>query len=102
MGGIAAPLILRNGPSRRPLIRWIARATSSFPVPVSPVIRTEKGDAAAFSITFRTSSQAGEPPTIPNHSPAGALAPSRSTASDVATALPTTRSSSASSNGLEM
>jgi len=95
-------LILRNGPSRRALIRWIARATSSLPVPVSPVMRTENGEEAAFPITFLTSIHAGDRPTIPNHSSSGALAPSRSDAPQEATAFPTTRSSSASSNGLRM
>ena len=36
----AARQIGRNGPLRRPLWRWMARATSSLPVPLSPVIST--------------------------------------------------------------
>ena len=100
---MAAPLILMNGPSRRALIRWMARATSSFPVPVSPVMSTEKGEAAAFSTTLRRSSQAGERPTIPNHSSGRPPeTPSRSAAAAVRTAFPTTRRSSASSNGFVM
>ena len=37
---IAAQLIATNGFSARGLLRWMARATSSLPVPLSPVIST--------------------------------------------------------------
>ena len=37
---MAPQLITTNGPLRYWLCRWIACATSSFPVPLSPVIRT--------------------------------------------------------------
>ena len=38
LSGIAAQLILISGRSRSALRAWIARAISSLPVPVSPVI----------------------------------------------------------------
>ncbi len=100
---MAAPLILMNGPSPRPLIRWIARATSSFPVPVSPVIITESGETAAFSISLRISRHPVERPTMPNHPLfSSSPVPSMAATAEVRTALPTTRRSSASSNGFEM
>ena len=40
-----------NGPAARLERRWIARATSSLPVPDSPVISTVASDCAA-SFTF--------------------------------------------------
>ncbi len=38
--GIAAQLIATNGPPCRLLRRWMARATISLPVPLSPVMST--------------------------------------------------------------
>jgi hypothetical protein len=38
-----------NGPVRG-LSAWMARATSSFPVPLSPVMRTEASEVAAERI----------------------------------------------------
>ena len=38
--GIAAQFTVMNGMSRCALFAWIARAASSLPVPVSPVIST--------------------------------------------------------------
>ena len=40
VSGIAAQLTLMSGMSRCALRSWMARATSSLPVPVSPVIST--------------------------------------------------------------
>ena len=40
VSGIAAQLTLMSGMSRCALRSWIARATSSLPVPVSPVMST--------------------------------------------------------------
>ena len=40
VSGIAAQFTLTNGTSRSALRSWIARATSSLPVPVSPVMST--------------------------------------------------------------
>ena len=50
--GIAPQLIATNGPSARVLARWMLRATSSFPVPLSPQMRTFASEGA----TLRTSS----------------------------------------------
>src|SRR6516225_4099283 len=41
VSGKAAQLIATNGPWRRALSSWMVRATSSLPVPLSPVIRTQ-------------------------------------------------------------
>ena len=40
VSGIAAQATDTSGPRRRSLCRWMARAASSFPVPVSPWIKT--------------------------------------------------------------
>ena len=47
----------------RPLWRWIAEATSSLPVPDSPVISTRASVGATRAIRARTSSMAGLTPT---------------------------------------
>ena len=44
--GMAAVLMATKGPSARGPALWIARATSSFPVPLSPVISTGTSLAA--------------------------------------------------------
>ena len=43
--GTAAQLMAMKGPSLRTLVRWSARATSSLPVPLSPVISTEASES---------------------------------------------------------
>jgi len=53
-----------NGVSARPLRRWIIRATSSFPVPLSPVIRTVEWVGAARSIVSRRLPIDGASPII--------------------------------------
>jgi hypothetical protein len=45
------------------LAAWTARATSSFPAPLSPSINTGNGEAAAFITARRTVSIAALPPT---------------------------------------
>ena len=42
----------------------MARATSSFPVPVSPVMSTVESVGATFAMWARTYCKAGEVPTI--------------------------------------
>jgi hypothetical protein len=42
----------------------MARAINSFPVPVSPVIRTLESVEATFATRARTDRKAGDPPTI--------------------------------------
>jgi hypothetical protein len=63
--GIAAQLILMNGPFRRDELLCSARAISSFPVPDSPVISTVEGVSATFSITAKICSSTGEWPMSP-------------------------------------
>src|SRR5262249_32894473 len=46
----AAQLMATNGPADRLLLRWKARATSSFPVPVSLSIRTVEFAGATLAI----------------------------------------------------
>ncbi len=62
--GIAAQFTLTNGRAERPDRRWMARATSSLPVPVSPVIRTVESLGATLEMRESTVCKAGEFPTI--------------------------------------
>ncbi len=77
VSGIAAQFNGRNGRSARGLSPWTPRATSSFPVPLSPVIRTFIRVGATRRIFRSTSSIAREDPTIPSI-PSGRPASSRS------------------------
>ena len=63
-GGRAAQLSATNGPRARAERSWIARATSSLPVPLSPWIRTEASDRAILSMAALTARIAGLLPTI--------------------------------------
>jgi hypothetical protein len=56
--GIAPQLTGRNFPSRTGLLKWIALAIISFPVPLSPVIRTLLVVAETFRIIPNTASMA--------------------------------------------
>jgi len=47
--GIAPQLTAMNGRSVRGLAEWMARATSSLPVPLSPVIKIVASVTATFS-----------------------------------------------------
>src|SRR5580704_10392164 len=49
-GGIAAQFTPMNARSARLDRLWIARAISSFPVPVSPKIKTVESEGATFAI----------------------------------------------------
>ena len=62
--GIAPQLIVTNGLPARGERRWISRAISSLPVPVSPVISTEMSVGAIFSTLRKTSCIGGDVPTI--------------------------------------
>ncbi len=53
---------LTNGPSWRRLLRWIASATSSLPVPLSPVISTEASVGATRPISSRILRNRGSAP----------------------------------------
>ena len=104
---MAAALTVTNGRACRGLHAWIARATSSLPVPVSPVTRT--GDEAAPTSRMRARSSAitGLSPTsssVPMGGPPGTGADTgaRSVDEREATARSTTRRSSSASQGLVM
>ena len=62
--GSAAQLTCTNRSRPRRLLRWIARATSSLPTPLSPWMRTVLLVGAARPIASVTSSSAGLSPTI--------------------------------------
>jgi len=62
-GGIAAQLTLTNAPADTVLLRWIARAISSLPVPLSPVISTRLRVGATLAIWRRRSCMAGVLPS---------------------------------------
>ena len=54
--GMAAQLTWTNASSLRRLLRWMARATSSLPTPLSPVMRTVAFVGAARATASRTCS----------------------------------------------
>ena len=62
--GIAAQFTSMNAWSRRGEASWIARATSSLPVPFSPVISTRAAVGPTLSIRSCTCWSAGLAPTI--------------------------------------
>src|SRR5258705_11403748 len=63
VSGIAEQLISTKAEFHLGLISWIARAASSFPVPVAPVINTEASVGATRSMTEKTFRIAGDWPT---------------------------------------
>jgi hypothetical protein len=62
--GIAAQFTLTNARADRRDRLWIARATNSFPVPVSPVMRTVESVGATFDTSVSTDCSGAETPTI--------------------------------------
>src|SRR5262245_35092261 len=74
--GIAAQLTLTNGRAARRDRRWMARATSSLPVPVSPLISTVESVGATLLTSARAACRAGEVPTRSSNT-AGVSASSR-------------------------
>ena len=56
VSGRPAQLTAMNARSARGLLVWMARATSSLPTPLSPVMRTLASDRAMRSISWRSSS----------------------------------------------
>src|ERR1044072_1643929 len=54
VSGMAEQLISTKVLSRRGLMSWIARAASSLPVPVAPVMSTEASVGATRSITEKS------------------------------------------------
>ncbi len=61
--GIAVQFTTTNGCGARWLPRWISRATSSLPVPVSPRTSTVESTAATRPIVSRSAAIAGLSPT---------------------------------------
>src|SRR5580698_5085250 len=53
-----------NGPELRVDRRWMLRAISSLPVPVSPVMRTVESVGATLEMRESTVCKAGDVPTI--------------------------------------
>ena len=65
VSGMAAQLTLMSGMWRCGLRSWMARASSSFPVPVSPITSTVLLDSATRSACRMTSWMTRLRPTIP-------------------------------------
>ena len=61
---MAAQLTSTNGAAERALLAWSQRATSSLPVPFSPVMSTRASHGATLSISWRTCSISGEMPMM--------------------------------------
>jgi hypothetical protein len=85
--------------ARRPA-KWSARATSSLPVPLSPVISTVASDGATLSIVARSCCIAGESPIIEPYASRAVSSPCARRSSSSASARPTTSRSSSGENGL--
>ena len=64
LSGIAAQFSSTNGPAARALRAWISRATSSLPVPFSPMMRMRESLAAAWAMSSRTARIPALSPTI--------------------------------------
>ena len=64
VSGSAPQATSTNGPLRRPLRRWIARAIMLLPVPLSPVTSTVARVSATLSIMSNTFSIRGSRPTM--------------------------------------
>ena len=59
--------------------RWMARATSSLPVPVSPVMRTVESLGATLEMRESTACKSGEVPTISSNIEAVSISSRRAT-----------------------
>src|SRR5438105_10124122 len=66
--GIAAQFTLTKGHERRGEAAWMARAISSLPVPVSPVISTVESIGATFVTCHSTVRSGSDEPTISSNS----------------------------------
>ena len=67
--GMAPQLMATKGWSLRSLRAWMLRATTSLPVPLSPVTSTVVLVGASFSTSCRTSRMGGESPRISSGPP---------------------------------
>ena len=74
---MAAQLIFTKVRSRRGLQSWIARAMSSLPVPVSPLMRTVESVGATVSTCCNTNRRFGLVPTISSKSCSARISSSR-------------------------
>ena len=83
--GNAAQFSVQNGLFRRVPPRWIARATSSLPLPLSPSISTANGAAAARATLCRNSAITGVAPSS-SLGPGSARASRASTAATIGAA----------------
>ncbi len=63
-GGMAPQLMARKRSLRRGLARWRAFATSSLPVPLSPMIRTEERVGATIFIWSKRRSMGADLPMM--------------------------------------
>ena len=61
---MAAQFTLTKARAARGECLWMARAMSSLPVPVSPVMSTVESVGATLATRARTACRAGEAPTI--------------------------------------
>ena len=68
VSAIAAGLTATKGLSRRGLCRWIARAISSLPVPLSPVMSTVVDVRATWDTSRKSFCTSGCWPTISSKS----------------------------------
>ena len=59
---MAAQLTATNGPPRRAPVSWMVFAASSFPVPLSPAMKTGASVSRIFSIMARTRRTDGASP----------------------------------------
>ncbi|MNC85640.1 hypothetical protein D3C83_12500 [compost metagenome] len=95
---MAAVLMAMKGFAERGLWRCSARATSSLPVPDSPVIMTVACDCDSRPMARNTSCIAGACPSISGAASASSLTPSWRTLSSIARRISSTAWST--SNGL--
>ena len=70
---MAAQLSLMNGPPARLEWSWMARATSSLPVPFSPVMSTRPLVGAVLLILSKMARMAGLEPIMAKSPPAAAV-----------------------------
>ena len=98
----AAQLTTTNGPSGRSPASWMARATSSLPVPLSPVTSTMVLPRATRPMVLKISFIARVPPTMAVALPATRAVSMASSSRGVSSRRTTAASSSSTSTGLWM
>ena len=93
---MAAQLMAMNGPGARGLLRWMALATSSLPVPLCPRMSTVAGLPATRPTIRNTSSMAGLAPMAVSSSPSSSPGVRGTTSSPAETSRSSPASSRAS------